>query len=419
MRKNPAKIDNDGDLMVWILNVLLTRSENFLNIKKNELARILQIVREDKSETKDVLLMESTRSDELLWFISEIKEKLSKLTYDDILDDIKKSDFCTTFIERWFKETSNSWDLYKQIIKIFIWWLYNTKIFTSWEKAVLLHELKLAREIIKTKKDPTFIAFVDKILNILNFLGLSIFGREILTTRSFRQYISCKIDRENWDYYLGMMDIDNFKSINDIFWHQVWDLVLKSIFIRLNERVWSWFWFRYWWEEIWLIVNQEFLKKDRITEFDIPIDDIGNWQIKLIRDIQKLFLEKTKDGEKIFFTNLVKLHEQLGNNTMTKIEKDEVGEYCESKTNKKNLTWYYLEKKWDTIHCTYISGKREMTYHRRIHWDILTTTVSIWLSKLDENDFETQKSINKNISEADSLLYKAKDGWRNKIEVSE
>lgn len=397
-----------GDAMVWILNILLTRTETFLYDRKKQISDVLSLINWNEWNFSEILKWKERKNEELLKFISEIKEKILKLSYDDILKDLKDSEFCNDFIDRWFKESESS-NIYNQISKIFIWWISNSKIFTKGEKSILFNELKIIRQLISIKKEWLLVPYIDKTLSVLNFLWLNIFSREILTTNSFRQYMSCKIDKEKWDYFLGMLDIDNFKSINDIFGHQVWDLVLKSIFAQLWEKVWTWFWFRYWWEEIWLIVNEEFLKLKNKTEFKINLKDCVNWQIDLVKSVQGLIADKLQDWEKVFFNNLSTLENQLKQDNFTKI--------LDKKTEHQNLIWRYFQKNWEIINCAYVDRKRKISYHRHIKNDSLIITVSIGFSNLSEKDFQDTKQVNKKITEADIALYEAKKDWRNKIKM--
>jgi len=224
-----------GESIIWILHVLVSRSENLLKDRKREVSNLLKLSKWTNWDFGEILACKERKDQELLEFVSDIKERIWKLSYEEILKDLKESEFCNTFIEKGFKRSGN---IYNQVMKIFIWWLKKTNLLTSWEKGILFHELDLCRKLIELKNEGLLVPYIDGMLNILNFLWLNIFGRNVLTTESFRQYISCKIDKENKEYYLWMMDIDNFKSINDIFGHQVWDLVLSEIFKQLNDKVW-------------------------------------------------------------------------------------------------------------------------------------------------------------------------------------
>lgn len=87
--------------------------------------------------------------------------------------------------------------------------------------------------------------------------------------------------KRKYNFSLAILDIDNFKSVNDAFGHKIWDEVLKSFakfiensiqtlnrskFVSSNYNRKAWeptLAFRYWWEEfiILSIISQNELKK--------------------------------------------------------------------------------------------------------------------------------------------------------------
>lgn len=96
-----------------------------------------------------------------------------------------------------------------------------------------------------------------------------------LTWALSRKYFQDKLKndllnkKENEDIYILYMDIDNFKKINDNFWHITWDTILKQFVNWIKESirkgidyVWRW-----WWEEF--IIVFKFNKENIDNNEDI------------------------------------------------------------------------------------------------------------------------------------------------------
>lgn len=105
--------------------------------------------------------------------------------------------------------------------------------------------------------------------------------------RLFEEYNRTKKDWTN--LALVMLDIDFFKKINDTYWHNIWDIVIKRVaeYIKINFWLTS-FKARVWWEEFAIILPSTSAEEARalsekfrrIIE-NINLDDIWNITISI------------------------------------------------------------------------------------------------------------------------------------------
>lgn len=137
--------------------------------------------------------------------------------------------------------------------------------------------------------------------------------------------------------WVAMIDIDNFKSVNDTYWHLVWDIVIKEIakILKKNFRAVDKV-ARYWWEEFCIV-----LKGWNIHEYKNKLDSI-------VKEIE--------------------------------------------------LT---LSKK--------VNSSAEFKWNNKIKKPI---TISVWISTIKWKDSKVEA-----LARADKLLYKAKEGWKNRVNI--
>lgn len=158
--------------------------------------------------------------------------------------------------------------------------------------------------------------------------------------------------RNNTNYWIIMIDIDHFKSINDQFWHLVWDSVLEELwnifreFFRWEDKIGRW-----WWEEFVIIMK---------------------WWTGIVYKRKMSLIKNTIE------TELARRIRMLQNQN-TKCDDDYNCNNCQNK--------------W----CKNTMANRDIT-------------VSIWITSLRENDTVTTA-----IWRADKWLYEAKNTWRNRV----
>lgn len=155
---------------------------------------------------------------------------------------------------------------------------------------------------------------------------------------AFNKYLAKLLKKyinDNKIYSMCVIDLDKFKSINDNYWHDFWDLVLKffanSLYKNLN---YTYKIFRFWWEEF--IVLGECKKEQMLEDIDVIRDEISRKKIKS------------------------KSHENVE----------------------------------------------------------IKVSFSAWISEVSPNDnFSEENWFNQIFKRADTLLYKAKEDWRNNIKI--
>lgn len=110
--------------------------------------------------------------------------------------------------------------------------------------------------------------------------------------RSFDRRLLEEFNRTKRDWTnlaLVVLDIDFFKKINDTYWHNIWDLVIKRVaeYIKINFRITD-FKARVWWEEFAIILPSTSVEEARalsekfrrIIE-NMNLDDIWNITISI------------------------------------------------------------------------------------------------------------------------------------------
>lgn len=99
--------------------------------------------------------------------------------------------------------------------------------------------------------------------------------------------------------YLLIIDIDHFKIINDTYWHNIWDEVIKKLWKYLKERFRrsSDITTRYWWEEFLVYIECKW-NNDSDNKRN---EDINNIKDTILREIREIEIE-LENWEKINLT---------------------------------------------------------------------------------------------------------------------
>lgn len=92
---------------------------------------------------------------------------------------------------------------------------------------------------------------------------------KIYTRKCFYEKLKNDIlnKKEREEFYLMFLDIDNFSNINNTYWHDVWDEILKKFtwWIKKNIRNWIDYVGRWWWEEFIILFKfDKIFKKENI-----------------------------------------------------------------------------------------------------------------------------------------------------------
>jgi len=106
---------------------------------------------------------------------------------------------------------------------------------------------------VDVKSIPIIENFINTIENKFN---LYLSNRDDLTWLLRRDKFIEKVKRNNsWSFI--MFDIDNFKSVNDTYWHNAWDIVIKQVATILSKdiKISKDIVCRWWWEEFVLFLD--------------------------------------------------------------------------------------------------------------------------------------------------------------------
>lgn len=305
---------------------------NWISLSKNDPSYIMPKINGVSDLTIDNLNEESIARIDFKW-IDDINTFCDEdLDISNFTQETKKAvDFLLKFKEKEWLKTNSIEEIKWSLIEKF----ENSEILE--ERAVW----KLLRLIV-----------INKYLKISTFT-------DKLTWLCNREYFDKKLEeaiflskRNKKPYTIIYFDIDDFKKINDNFWHTVWDNIIKGI----AEIMWKNFRVtdtlsRWWWDEF-AIILAETNKENAIA--------------------------KAEQFRKIIETN---------------------------------LAWYI----WNAISIN-SSCKKFLCKNRKICWKThklcmkQEITCSMWISSVREYD-----DIESVIKRADKWLYAAKWEWRNRV----
>lgn len=245
-------------------------------------------------------------------------------------------------------------------------------------------KMKETENIIKElEKEKHELIRTDKKFNVLNSIAFE---------EDFIKII--KDNRNKEKYSVIMLDIDNFKEINDKNSHEFWDEILFNFIKHIQSKIrWNDWLYRLWWDEFALLMETEnisyivtkinFLRKN-FYETDIKNE---NWQINVwsswwIKTINKNDYIWTDDEIKSKFKNLKQeIDEYMYWVKYYKLIKDDL-----VKENK--IEDFWENKNWIA----------EPVYkENKIIW--IKITNNYWSFELSNNELEKIKEIKKNTSE--------------------
>jgi len=320
--KPPIKKNNSHPEIWWdfSINPILIKERDLkkIHLRMNAPISTLESINKDKINIETYIAIEFINQ-EINKIISDPNNryKLNKYNYSNI--SIQKA---TNIILKQLKVSKNIWEI------------------------LLYHKVALAETKNRNynlKKD----SLTDPLTKLYN-----------------RRLVDSKLDElinefeRTWQFFsIFIIDIDFFKNINDTFWHDMWDEVLKWISDILKKNLRTSDIASRWWGE-------EFLVILKWTNHEVA-------------------LQKAESIRK-------------------EIEK----ELIHSIMNNTNLDKFCLNKKW----CKSIDKCQQnnlMCFPRQI-------TCSIWVSTIKKNAWKSE-SKNCLIKRADSALYIAKRNWRNMV----
>lgn len=178
----------------------------------------------------------------------------------------------------------------------------------------------------------------------------------LLNRRSMELYLDDAIvnNKRNWEnFWVIIIDIDLFKNINDIYWHNTWDIVLEEIselfriFFREEDKICRW-----WWEEF-LILMKWWNKIAYLRKINSLRNEIEKTLVWLVNKKIKSYWCKCREWNE----------HSLENDCL-----------CEDEVTQENIT------------------------------------ISCWITSLKEEDTSFDA-----VKRADDWLYLAKASWRNNV----
>ena len=161
-------------------------------------------------------------------------------------------------------------------------------------------------------------------------------NRKILE-ESIKEQISIK--KRKWtNSTILLIDTDNFKKVNDNYWHLVWDEVLKEFSqlfrenVRENDVIWRW-----WWEEFLII---------------LPNTNIKEWK-KVAEKLRQIIKEK-------WINNIEKIKDEITVSIwLTMIRKDDnTWAHAEDRAD---IALYRAKDKWRDQVCINLQNPWEET----------------------------------------------------------
>lgn len=248
----------------------------FLNISQNYILNLVETISikelfYEKDISSNINLVKNIRNLINLLDISEIsfyikrweilyKQKFSLKTIE--LKKIKINDVQNIniknllFNKEWLLK-KKYWLIYSDISVEWKWEDFAIKI---WDKFLLSWDDYWSAFDIDKNNVLDILLTISKLLK--NKYIESIWEKDHLTWLHLRKWF--KFFLETFDkWYLVILDIDNFKKINDNFWHDIWDKVIKEISNLLINENNNWnLSARWWWEEFLLFFPNLTNKKD-------------------------------------------------------------------------------------------------------------------------------------------------------------
>lgn len=160
-----------------------------------------------------------------------------------------------------------------------------------WVDGVIKEILLKAQDIIVSQKtifQNTVETFEEKITNLSE--EIERLKRDNLTWLLNRHTLDENYEKliSSWKIFsLALIDIDDFKNINDNYGHSTWDRVIKLISKMLIKSFWKEFVYRYGWEEFMVLIDKwEWAVKSHLDNIlkllndkIINVDDLNKFKL--------------------------------------------------------------------------------------------------------------------------------------------
>lgn len=240
----------------------------------------------------------------------------------EVLDYFEKNSELMSLLYKWknldkvntyLNEIEKTWKWYKNVAftmntkswdeKTFLWTtLADWNRWTIRTARLLVDKIERDRELEETKK----LLRIDSLTQALNKNALEQDLKDLI--------IYSEINDDFKDFAYVILDIDNFKSCNDKYWHIFWDKVLEQLSKIIFENIrWDDKIYRIWWDEFVIIFNtndlwsiikkidkirKDFELKEFINKWEIVSWIWTSWWVKKI-DFQKIWKVIKNEESKI------------------------------------------------------------------------------------------------------------------------
>lgn len=252
--------DNNFSSVKWGKTLTLDLELETLKLLRNYAKKVCY----KKTNTIEGINLLSEESVKIIW---ETSEKIEEIIEDPnekefqkmiwkILKTIAIIEKYEQIINIWWQITSKDKQKIKNLLNLII--LYNNKITTSWiNTGIDMQIIKSLFDMLVDRYNENWEnAITDGLTWIWNKRYHDWYLEKIASNVS-KNNRTCDKKVSNNSHYYFLIDIDNYKSFNDKYWHDIWDKVLQHFAKIVNNKIRkNDIFFRNWWDEFSIISDR-------------------------------------------------------------------------------------------------------------------------------------------------------------------